>query len=231
MQFLTLRIPAASLLLLFALSGIADAAEPKPLRLSWKKNMLSISGEQVPGGAIQVHYLEAYCRPGSTDRDWSETTIGHTTRLTRADENGQKIQLECRLKDGVVVDHTIVSSHDEVRFLVVAKNPTDKVSDAYWAQPCMRVDKFTGRNQQTYLEKAFIFLDGKPARMPTPNWATKPATSPVRSGARRVSIGTTSTRALFHPTFPRTASSAAIPPTNRRSSRWRGSRIRNCFRE
>ncbi len=156
--------------MLFAISGIANAVEPKPLRLSWKENILTISGEQVPGGEIQVNYLEAYCRPGSTDRDWRETTIGHTTKLLHADENGQKLQLECRLKDGVVVDHTIASTHDEVRFRVVAENPTDKVSLAHWAQPCMRVDKFTGRNQQTYLEKAFIFLDGKPARMPTPHW-------------------------------------------------------------
>ena len=34
-------------------------------------------------------------------------------------------------------------------------------------------DKFTQRNQQTYLDKSFVFLDGKLARMPTPRWATK----------------------------------------------------------
>lgn len=170
MQFLILRIPAAALLVLFAVSGIANAVEPKPLRLSWKNNILTISAEQIPGGDIQVNYLEAYCRPGSTDRDWAKTTIGHSTKLTRSADNGQMIQLECRLKDGVIVDHTISSTNEEVRFTVVARNPTEKESQAHWAQPCMRVNRFTGRNQQTYLEKAFVFLDGKPARMPTPNW-------------------------------------------------------------
>jgi hypothetical protein len=172
-HFLSLRIPAASLLLLFAISGIVDAAEPKSLRIEWKANILTIAGDSIPGGDIKVNYLEAYCRPGSTDRDWRETTIGHTTRLVSADPNGRKLELECRLKDGVVVTHTIESTADEIRFIVVAKNPTDKESLAHWAQLCMRVDKFTQRNQQTYLDKSFVFLDGKLARMPTPHWATK----------------------------------------------------------
>ena len=33
---------------------------------------------------------------------------------------------------------------DEVDFRLVAHNPTDKASLAHWAQPCIRVDKFTG---------------------------------------------------------------------------------------
>jgi hypothetical protein len=37
----------------------------------------------------------------------------------------------------------------------------------------MRVDRFTGRTQETYLEKSFVFLDGQLARMPTPRWATQ----------------------------------------------------------
>ncbi len=155
-------------------ASFAFAAGPAaPLKLKWEKNILSISGEQVPGGAVLVNYLEAYCRPGSTDRDWRETTIGHTTRLISASPDGRRIELECKLKDGVIVHHTITSTHDEVRFDLVATNPTDKSSLAHWAQPCMRVDKFTGRTQQTYLDKSFVFLDGKLSRMPTPRWAMK----------------------------------------------------------
>lgn len=167
------QLTAILAVILFAKPLAVTAAEPEPLRLSWKENILTISCEQIPGREIQVNYLEAYCRPGSTDRDWSETTIGHATRLISADLNGRSLKLECRLKDGVVVSHEIESIADEVRFTLVARNPTDKESLAHWAQPCMRVDKFTGRSQQTYLEKSFVFLDDKLARMPTPNWATK----------------------------------------------------------
>ena len=31
---------------------------------------------------------------------------------------------------------------------------------AHWAQPCIRVDKFTGRNQKDYVPQCFVFLDG-----------------------------------------------------------------------
>src|SRR5688572_16690509 len=61
-----------------------SGGKPVPLRLSWAKNMLTISGEAVPGGQIDVWYLEAFCRAGSTDRDWNETVVPHTTELISA---------------------------------------------------------------------------------------------------------------------------------------------------
>jgi hypothetical protein len=69
--------------------------------------------------------------------------------------------------------HDIRAEQDTVDFRLTATNPTDKESQAHWAQPCVRVDKFTGRTQADYLEKSFIFVDGKLARMPTTQWATK----------------------------------------------------------
>ena len=140
------------------------------LTLSWTDNILTIHGDHVPGRDIRVWYLEAYCRPGSTDRDWNETTIGHTTKLVS--QTNDRIQLQCRLNDGVVVDHTITATADEVDFRLVARNPTDKTSQAHWAQPCIRVGDFTGRNQQTYLAKSFVFVGGHLQRMPTKTWAT-----------------------------------------------------------
>ena len=59
-----------------AFSMNPSLAADSGLRLAWEKNMLTISGENIPGGEVKVWYLEAYCRPGSTDRDWSETVIG-----------------------------------------------------------------------------------------------------------------------------------------------------------
>ena len=149
------------------------ADESNSLKLLWEKNVLTISGEQVPGKEIKIWYLEAYCRAGSTDREWGQTVIPHKTELISAPDDGRQIKLKCTVSDGVIVEHTISATHDAVSFELIARNPTDKPSEIHWAQPCLRVDKFTGRTQQTYLDKSFLFLDGQLTRMPTPQWATK----------------------------------------------------------
>src|SRR4051794_40417408 len=87
-------------------SGTAWAELAAPaggLRLSWKEDWLTISGPDLPGREMRIHYLEAYCPPGSTNRDWHETMIGHKTRLVSAAEDGRQVTLECTLKDGAIV--------------------------------------------------------------------------------------------------------------------------------
>ena len=120
-----------------------------------------------------VHYLEAYCRPGSTDRDWGQTVIKHTTRRTAESEDAHSLALEIRLADGVTVRHDIVAAADSVDFQLVAHNPTTVASEAHWAQPCIRVSGFTGRTQQDYLPQCFVLVEGKLARLPTEPRATK----------------------------------------------------------
>jgi hypothetical protein len=148
------------------------------LRLAWKDNYLTISGPRVPGGEVKTLYLEAYCRPGSTDREWGETTIGHRTELIAADDAGKSLHLRCTLRDSVVVDHKIRAGDDAVEFELVAHNPTERPSEAWWAQPCTRVDRFTGRKQADYVEKCFVVLDGRITRLPTKPWATKARYTP-----------------------------------------------------
>lgn len=166
------RLITACCTSVLALAASATAAE-SGLRISWAENILTIRGDRVPGGEVKVWYLEAYCRPGSTDRDWHETTIGHRTELLSASEDGKHLRLRCTLADGVIVTHDIRAEKDAVDFRLTATNPTDRESQAHWAQPCIRVDKFTGRTQEDYLQKSFIFLDGRLTRMPTPHWAMK----------------------------------------------------------
>ncbi len=157
----------------------STAAEPPPLKLHWANNYLTISGDHLPGGEMQVYYLEAYCRAGSTDADWvKHTRMQHRTELLDASNDGTHLKLRCHVEDGLVVTHEIRSTPDEVEFHIVATNPTNQRSEAHWAQPCIRVDKFTGRDQQTYLSKSFVFLDGELARMPTRNWATQARYTP-----------------------------------------------------
>ncbi len=148
-------------------------AEEPSLKINWEKNYLTIRGDELPGGSMTVHYLEAYCRAGSTDADWvSHTVIGHTTELLEASSDRTFIRLRCTLSDGVVVDHEIRSTHDEVDFQILARNPGVNESEAHWAQPCIRVDRFTGADQDSYLKNSFVFLDGALCRMPTRDWAT-----------------------------------------------------------
>jgi hypothetical protein len=164
-------IPATILCLIFGSVGIG--AEPLGLTLSWDKNYLTIHGERLPGREMTIHYLEAYCRPGSTDRDWGRTVLGHRTELIASSSDKKSLRLKCTVSDGVTVVHEIRAGDDEVDFRLVAHNPTEKESFAHWAQPCIRVDGFTGLNQETYISKCFVFLDGELTRMPTPVWATK----------------------------------------------------------
>ena len=157
-------------------------ADDGSLRITWSNEMLTIRGSQLYGGEISVHYLEAFCRPGSTRRDWKETVIPHRTRLGLASADQRLIRLRSELDDGVVVDHEIRAGLDEVDFRVVAANhgPTD--SQAHWAQPCIRVDRFTGvkseHNSEAYLPKCFLFVDGKLTTMPTAAWAREARYTP-----------------------------------------------------
>lgn len=171
---LTRLMPFTIVLFAVISSSVAD----ETLTLHWEKRFLEVRGEQIPGGPIRTHYLEAYCRPGSTDREWGKTVIRHKSRLVSATKT--RIELEDKLDDGVIVRHVIEAGKDNVTFIVTAKNPTKEVSMAHWAQPCMRVDGFTGTTNKdarevypTYIKKCFLMLDGKLTRLPTKPWELK----------------------------------------------------------
>jgi hypothetical protein len=147
------------LLLLAGCAAPASAARrAPPLRLSWEKNMLGIHGD-FPGGRIDTLYLEAYCRSGARDRVWKETVIPHRTE--KLSDDGRTLVLRCTVQGGVEVSHRIRAGEGEVDFEVEAVNRGLEYVDALWVQPCVRVGAFTGRTQQTYPERSFIFIDGK----------------------------------------------------------------------
>ena len=162
------------------------------ITLERDKNWLILHDERVPTGKIRINYLEAYCRPNSTDADWHDTTIGHKTELTNISENKKNMQLSCTLSDGVIIKHDIRSSEDEVIFEIKAHNPTAKISQAHWAQPCIRIGEFTdfpieARNSMITSKKCFIFINGKLERMnEIKPWAMKASTHLVRYGALRM---------------------------------------------
>lgn len=160
------------------LAAIGQGQEPEhPIRIKWEKHLLTIDGS-LPAAPVTVNYLEAYCRPGSTDRDWNETVIPHKSRVVSSTPT--RIELEDRLEDGVVVRHVLTAGRDEVDFRIELHNPTDRDSKVDWAQPCVRVDRFTGTTRDdaravypAYIRQSFLFIDGRQAMMPTMPWATK----------------------------------------------------------
>jgi hypothetical protein len=179
-------IPVVIALLTCAAGSSGSKVGPGPLQeglsVEWADNMLIVRGSKLPAGSVKVWYIEAFCRPGSTDRDWAKTVIPHTTKLVRTDPDGRRIRLRSTLEDGVVVDHDIRAGKDEVEFRLTATNSTTRASEAHWAQPCVRVDTFTGvkpaRNSEDYLAKCFVFIDGRLTRLPTQPWVTKARYTP-----------------------------------------------------
>jgi hypothetical protein len=145
-------------------AGTGDAgtapAESTGLTLAWEENMLDIRGADLPGGRVQVWYLEAFCRPGSTRREWAKTVIPHRTEKLEASADGKRLKLRSEVEGGVEVLHEIVAGLDEVDFRLTATNHGAERVDVDWAQPCVRVGEVTGRTQETYIDRSFIFVDG-----------------------------------------------------------------------
>lgn len=183
-----------ALTVLLAVAQLTALGELPPLTLGREGQWLIIRGQHIPGGAIRINYLEAYCRANSTDADWvKHTVITHKNELLSLSDNHTTLRLRDTLADGVTVEHSITVQRDElaqvprslspaaasVDFALVAHNPTDKRSEAHWAQPCVRLSAFTGFDEKSagnaidYLPKCFVFLDGKLARMPTLRWAAQ----------------------------------------------------------
>src|SRR6266568_8741996 len=141
-------------------TGRAALARPaENLRLGWTNNMLTISGANLPGKTLEVLYLEAFCRSGSTHRDWHQTVIPHKTELLRAGRNGESLRLRTHVEPGVEIRHEIRAGRDEVEFQLEIRNAGEEPVDVQWFQPCMRVASFTGRNQSNYIERSFIFTE------------------------------------------------------------------------
>jgi hypothetical protein len=103
--------------------------------------------------------MEAFCKRGSTARQWRETVIAHQTRLVGSDPEGKTLKLESVVDGRVRVRHDIRAVADGVEFRLTLTNLTDTPVDIEWAQPCVRVDRFTGLGQQDYIRKCFIFTE------------------------------------------------------------------------
>ena len=86
---------------LFFFTAITKAEDVLNSKISieWKDDILSVFHPSIPGGKIDTWYLEAYCRPGSTDRVWDKTVIGHETKIVLSNKERSELKLRCHLKD------------------------------------------------------------------------------------------------------------------------------------
>jgi len=156
---------AGALRLIVCPASVLRAAQskssPSGLTLSWNRDFLDIQGPHIPGGSLRVWYIEAFCRSGSTDRIWEKTVIPQRTELIEATSDGKSLKLLTKLDGEVEILHEIRGGEDEVDFHVTAVNRGRAYTDVVWAQPCIRVGTFTGRGQDDYINRSFIFLDGR----------------------------------------------------------------------
>ncbi len=151
-----------SLILAFVLAASSAAltlSAAEGLTLSWQSNVLKVAGAKVPGGAIDIWWLEAFCRRGSTRRRWNETTIPHQTKLLSASPDGKRLRLLSKVEPSVEVGQDLRAGKDEVEFRFELKNQGGQPVDLEWLEPCIRVDRFTGRNQSNYISRCFIFTE------------------------------------------------------------------------
>lgn len=108
---------------------------------------------------MDIWYLEAFCREGSTKQDWGKTTIPHKTRLLEADADGKRLKLLTTVQD-VEMAHVLQAGDDEVDIQYEMENKGKDFAPIEWFQPaCIRVERFTGCQQSNYTAKSFIFTE------------------------------------------------------------------------
>ena len=143
------------LLLTFLCLGLSGFAG-EPFKLSWTNNLLTVTSSDFPGGKLEIWYLEAFCRTGSTHQDWGKTTLPHRTVLLQAEP--EHLRFKTKIQPDVEVDHEVFAHNDELEFTFQFKNLGTSALDIDWFQPaCIRVAAFTGSDQTNYISKSFIF--------------------------------------------------------------------------
>lgn len=144
----------------FPAHGLSSEGEDARLSLSWTNNVLRISSPSLPSGKLEILYLEAFCRSGAHDQSWNQTKIPHHTTLLNAAANGRRLEFETTVADKIVVRHDVLAERDSVGFSYTLKNPGQEAFDVQWFQPaCIRVAAFSGRDQQTYTGRSFVFTE------------------------------------------------------------------------
>lgn len=142
---------------MFALLLASTAASAAPA-LSWTNTLLTVRDPRLPGGKLEVWYLEAFCRAGGHERKWDQTRIQHRTELVFAAPDGSELRFRTVAEPNVEVFHEVRASDDGLELTFLLTNRGDAPWDIQWFQPaCIRVADFTGRGQLDYIARSFVF--------------------------------------------------------------------------
>jgi hypothetical protein len=151
---------AAFILALFLASAIsATGRAADSLQISWTNNLLTVTAPGLPGGKLDIWYLEAFCRKGAHKQDWNKTTIPHKTTLLEASPDGKQLKLRTTIGD-VEMMHVLRAGADNIDIQYRLVNHGSEPSQIEWFEPaCIRVEAFTGCQQSNYTAKSFIFTE------------------------------------------------------------------------
>ncbi|MDB6055419.1 MAG: hypothetical protein JWN25_2942, partial [Verrucomicrobiales bacterium] len=117
------------------------------------------SGANLPGGGINIWYLEAFCRSGAHTQDWHQTVMPHRTKLISASPDGRRLDFSTTV-GAVEVKHSVTTTTDEVDMKFTLTNNGEENLDLQWFEPaCIRLAEFTGLDQQHFISKSFIFTE------------------------------------------------------------------------
>ena len=105
------------------LSQPSWGAQEEGVPLTWSNEMLSIRGDRLYGREISVHYLEAFCRPGSIDATGKRLSSRTGPAWSRRAPTSDSFGFVRSSTTDVVVDHEICAANDAIDFRVVATNP------------------------------------------------------------------------------------------------------------
>jgi hypothetical protein len=147
-----------ALLVAWLATGIAGLRSVAGPSLAWTNNLLTWADPRLPGGKLDIFYLEAFCLPGGHERRWDQTRLPHTTRMTRRAPDGSGLSFETKVGKSVVVDHGVRMTKDGLVMDFTLSNQGTEPWQVQWFQPaCVRVDAFTGASQSNYTQRAFVF--------------------------------------------------------------------------
>jgi hypothetical protein len=142
-------------LVLLSAAVLESDAAPVP-SISWTNNLLTVSDPRLPGGRLEIWYLEAFCRSGAANRDWRKTTFPHKTVLKRAEPH--YLEFDTRVEPSIEVHHDIKATADGLELSFELRNVGNDRVDLQWFEPaCIRVAEFTGCDQNKYISRSFIF--------------------------------------------------------------------------
>jgi len=147
-------------LLLFSLWLPVLVSAADRMALSWTNNLLTVRDGRLPGGRLEVWYLEAFCRAGGWARPWDQTRMQHQTTLLFAAPDGSELRFRTTVGPAIEVLHEARAGTDELDLTFTLTNHGTNAWDAEWFQPaCIRVGDFTGRGQHDYTSRSFVFTE------------------------------------------------------------------------